>query len=78
MTLLTPPSSSRPRGLTAAATSTLCRSTSKISQLGEPATRPFLPSFRLTPPRSPTCLGSAQLPFEDLGEYFIHSPDSVP
>jgi hypothetical protein len=64
-------------GSPAGATSTLARSTSRISQLGGPATRPLLPSFRLTPPRSSTWPGWAQLPIEDLGEYFLHSPDPV-
>jgi hypothetical protein len=66
------------RGLPAGATSALGGSTSRISQLGGSATRPLLPSFRPTPPRSSAWLGWAQLPIEDLGEYFIHSPDPVP
>jgi len=77
MTPLTP-AQLLPRGLRAGATSALGHSTSGISQLRVPAP-PYLPlAFGPTPPRSTTWPGSAQLPFEDLREYFIHSPNPVP
>ena len=66
------------RGLPAGATSALARSTTRISQLGEPATQPLLSSFRPLSPLSSRWPRWAQLPINDLGDYFPHSPDPVP